>query len=107
MIKGDLRRVAWSGPGVIGRYSNRDGLLQAPDPPARRKNSSPARPSPQRRGALLGAITEVLQVAGKPLKVSEIYLLATAGLGRPLSYKSLKDALSTHTGGRVNRVRRG
>jgi len=94
---------------LVVHYSNRSSLSQAPAPP-RRKRGSPARLNPKRRGATIAAITEVLREAGQPVRVSEIYRLAEVALGRPLSYKTLKDSLSAHAHSqrpRFRQVRRG
>ena len=89
---------------LIGHYSNRDGLLQAPakGPLAQRRGDS----QPPRRGRLLKAITEVLELAGEPVKVSTVHAAVEEALGHSVAYRSIKDTLSDHARGRSRRFER-
>jgi hypothetical protein len=68
------------------------------------------RPLRRRQGALLDAVTAVLERAGCPLRVREVYAAVEELYGERVPFSSVNEALSTHArgdGGRFRRVRYG
>jgi hypothetical protein len=68
------------------------------------------RPLRRRQGALLEAVTTVLELAGCPLRVREVHAAVEELYGERVPFSSVNEALSTHaTGdrGRFRRVRYG
>ncbi|HVA32466.1 MAG TPA: hypothetical protein VMU58_14485 [Gaiellaceae bacterium] len=64
----------------------------------------------RRQGALLDAVTTVLQLAGCPLRVREVHAAVEELYGERVPFSSVNEALSTHghaDGGRFRRVRYG
>ena len=61
---------------------------------------------PRRQGPVLATVTGVLGLASTPMRVSEIHTAVEQLLGEPISYSSVKEALSAHTRGRDQRFRR-
>ena len=69
-----------------------------------------ARPLRRRQGALLDAITTVLELAGCPLRVREVRAAVEELYGERVPFSSVNEALSTQAnsdGGRLRRVRYG
>ena len=59
---------------------------------------------------MLETVIRVLKQAGNPMQVREIHAATCELLGKPLLWKSVKEALAAHTDGpkpRFERVRRG
>jgi hypothetical protein len=70
----------------------------------------PARPALRRRqGSVLDAVTDVLERAGRPLRVRDIHTRVEGLLGAPIPFSSVNEALSTHAGldQRFRRLRYG
>jgi hypothetical protein len=68
------------------------------------------RPLRRRQGALLDAVTTVLERAGSPLRVRQVHAAVEELCGEPVPFSSVNEALSTHAnsdGGRFRRVRYG
>jgi hypothetical protein len=68
------------------------------------------RPVRRRQGALLDAVTTVLEHAGCPLPVREVHAAVEEFYGEKVPFSSVNEALSTHArgdGGRFRRVRYG
>ena len=68
------------------------------------------RPLRRRQGALLDAVTTVLELAGCPLRVREVHAAVEELFGEAVPFSSVNEALSTHAsgdGGRFRRVRYG
>ena len=68
------------------------------------------RPLRRRQGALLDAVTTVLERAGCPLRVREVHAAVEELYGERVPFSSVNEALSTHAngdGGRFRRVRYG
>jgi hypothetical protein len=68
------------------------------------------RPLRRRQGALLDAVTAVLERAGCPLRVREVHAAVEELYGERVPFSSVNEALSTHArgdGGRFRRVRYG
>jgi hypothetical protein len=68
------------------------------------------RPSRRRQGALLDAVTTVLELAGCPLRVREAHVAVEELWGERVPFSSVNEALSTHArgdGARFRRVRYG
>ena len=68
------------------------------------------RPLRRRQGALLDAVTTVLELAGAPLRVREVHAAVEELYGERVAFSSVNEALSTHAngdGGRFRRVRYG
>jgi len=68
------------------------------------------RPLRRRQGALLDAVTTVLEHAGCPLPVREVHAAVEEFYGEKVPFSSVNEALSTHArgdGGRFRRVRYG
>jgi hypothetical protein len=68
------------------------------------------RPLRRRQGALLDAVTTVLELAGSPLRVREVHAAVEELYGERVPFSSVNEALSTHAkgdGGRFRRVRYG
>jgi len=56
------------------------------------------------------AVTSVLEIVGRPMQVCEVDAAVERLLGRPVSYSSVKEGLSSHSRGgdqRFRRIRRG
>jgi len=69
-----------------------------------------ARPLRRRQGALLDAVTAVLERAGSPLRVREVHAAVEELHGERVPFSSVNEALSTHVrgdGARFRRVRYG
>jgi hypothetical protein len=67
-------------------------------------------PLRRRQGALLDAVTTVLELAGSPLRVREVHTAVEELYGERVPFSSVNEALSTHAsgdGGRFRRVRYG
>jgi hypothetical protein len=65
---------------------------------------------PPRRPPVLETVTSVLELAGKPMRASEIHAAVAELLGQSISWSSVKAILSAHTIGcdrRFSRSRRG
>ena len=74
---------------------------------SREATPRPARPALRRRqGSVLEAVTNVLQRAGAPLRVRDIYARVEDSLGGPIPFSSVNEALSTHCSARQQRFRR-
>jgi len=68
------------------------------------------RPLRRRQGALLDAVTAVLERAGCPLRVREVHAAVEELYGERVPFSSVNEALSSHAkgdGGRFRRVRYG
>ena len=68
------------------------------------------RPLRRRQGALLDAVTTVLERASRPLRVREVHAAVEELYGQPVPFSSVNEALSSHAngdGGRFRRVRYG
>ena len=68
------------------------------------------RPLRRRKGALIDAVTTVLERAGSPLRVREVHTAVAELYGERVPFSSVNEALSTHAhvdGGRFRRVRYG
>jgi hypothetical protein len=94
---------------LIGRYSNRSSLLQAPARQVEQSGEA-SEASAGRRGMILATVSAVLREAGEPLRVNEIHVRAERALGRAVAYRSIKNALSVHSRGeerRFNQARWG
>ena len=68
------------------------------------------RPLRRRQGALLDAVTTVLELAGCPLRVREVHAAVEEFYGEKVPFSSVNEALSTRAkgdGGRFRRVRYG
>ena len=68
------------------------------------------RPIRRRQGALLEAVTTVLELAGCPLRVREVHAAVEELYGERVPFSSVNEALSTHAnsdGSRFCRVRYG
>ena len=68
------------------------------------------RPIRRRQGALLEAVTAVLDRAGCPLRVREVHAAVEELYGERVPFSSVNEALSTRAGGdgqRFRRVRHG
>ena len=68
------------------------------------------RPLRRRQGALLDAVTTVLELAGCPLRVREVHAVVEEFYGERVPFSSVNEALSTHAkrdGGRFRRVHYG
>ena len=68
------------------------------------------RPLRRRQGALLDAVTAVLEHAGCPMRVREVHAAVEELYGERVPFSSVNEALSTHArgdGGRFRRVRYG
>ena len=68
------------------------------------------RPLRRRQGALLDAVTTVLERAGSPLRVRQVHAAVEELYGEPVPFSSVNEALSSHAngyGGRFRRVRYG
>jgi hypothetical protein len=64
----------------------------------------------RRQGVLPEAVTDVLALAGGPLRVREVYAVVERLFGERVPFSSVNEALSTHTTGadaRFRRVRHG
>jgi hypothetical protein len=69
-----------------------------------------AQPLRRRQGALLGAVTTVLELADRPLRVREVHAAIEEMYGERVPFSSVNEALSTHARcdrGRFRRVRYG
>ncbi len=67
----------------------------------------PARRALRRRqGSVLDAVTNVLERAGRPLRVRDVHARVEELLGAPIPFSSVNEALSTHAGGGDQRFRR-
>jgi hypothetical protein len=64
------------------------------------------RPLRRRQGALLDAVTTVLERADCPLRVREIHAAVEAMYGERVPFSSVNEALSTHAHGDAGRFRR-
>lgn len=64
------------------------------------------RPLRRRQGALLDAVTTVLEVASCPLRVREVHAAVEEFFGEKVPLSSVSEALSTHTIGTDRRFRR-
>lgn len=64
------------------------------------------RPLRRRQGALLDAVTTVLELAGSPLRVREVHAAVEELYGERVPFSSVNEALSTHARGDVGRFRR-
>jgi hypothetical protein len=64
------------------------------------------RPLRRRQGALLDAITSVLERAGSPLRVREVHAAVEELYGERVAFSSVNEALSTHANGAGRRFRR-
>ena len=67
-------------------------------------------PLRRRQGALLEAVTTVLEDSNCPLRVREVHAAVEELHGEPVPFSSVNEALSTHArgdGGRFRRVRYG
>jgi hypothetical protein len=68
------------------------------------------RPLRRRQGVLLDAVTTVLELAGRPLRVREVHAAIEEFYGEKVPFSSVNEALSTQArrdGGRFRRVRYG
>jgi hypothetical protein len=68
------------------------------------------RPLRRRQGALLDAVTAVLEHAGCPMRVREVHAAIEEFYGERVPFSSVNEALSTHArgnGARFRRVRYG
>lgn len=69
-----------------------------------------ARPLRRRQGALLDAVTAVLERAGSPLRVRDVHAAVEELYGERVPFSSVNEALSSHANsdeGRFRRVRYG
>ncbi len=80
-------------------------LLQQIGAQQQRESRQP-RPLGLRQGAVLGAVSSVLQRAGNPMCVREIRGVVEALLCAPIPASSVKEALSAHARERGSRFRR-
>ena len=64
------------------------------------------RPLRRRQGALLDAVTTVLERASCPLRVREVHAAVEELYGEPVPFSSVNEALSTHAHGDAGRFRR-
>ena len=73
-----------------------------------RSSSAPevARPRSRRRGAVLAAVTSVLELADTPLRYTEIKAGVETMLGEPVPASTVKEALAAHAKGPSARFRR-
>jgi hypothetical protein len=74
-----------------------------------RRNSAerPARRAVRRRqGAVLEAVTNVLERAGRPLRVRDVHTAVEELLGGPIPFSSVNEALLMHAGRGDQRFRR-
>lgn len=77
------------------------------------REQAPGQPSQRlsrRQGSVCATVTDVLAIAAEPMRVRDIHKAVEELLGRPVSYSSIKEALSAHTRGgdqRFTRSRRG
>jgi hypothetical protein len=60
----------------------------------------------RRQGSVLDAVTNVLEQAGRPLRVREVRAAVEECLGGSIPFSSVNEALSTHTSGKDHRFRR-
>ena len=60
----------------------------------------------RRQGSVLTAATNVLERAGRPLRVRDVHARVEELLGAPIPFSSVNEALSTHASGRHQRFRR-
>jgi hypothetical protein len=67
---------------------------------------TPGRALRRRQGSVLEAVTDVLQQAGRPLRVRDIHAAVEELLRAPIPFSSVNEALSTHAGGGDQRFRR-
>ena len=68
------------------------------------------RPLRRRQGALLDAVSNILERAGSSLRVREVHVAVEELYGQRVPFSSVNEALSTHArgdGGRFRRVRYG
>jgi hypothetical protein len=63
-------------------------------------------PLPRRQGAVLAAVTTVLESVVEPLPVRAIRAAVERLVGAPVPYSSVKDALAIHARGDDRRFRR-
>jgi hypothetical protein len=63
-------------------------------------------PLRRRQGALLDAVTTVLEFAGSPLRVREVHAAVEELYGERVPFSSVNEALSTHASGDGERFRR-
>jgi hypothetical protein len=64
------------------------------------------RPLRRRQGALLDAVTTVLDVAGRSMRVREVHAAVEELYGERVPFSSVNEALSTHANGDGGRFRR-
>ena len=64
------------------------------------------RPLRRRQGALLDAVTAVLERAGCPLRVREVHAAVEELYGESVPFSSVNEALSSHANGGRGRFRR-
>lgn len=63
------------------------------------RETAPARldrPLRRRQGSILEAVTNVLEQAGRPLRVRDVHASVEELLGAPIPFSSVNEALSTH-----------
>jgi len=67
------------------------------------------RPLRRRQGSILEAVTNVLEQAGRPLRVRAVHAAVEELLGTAIPFSSVNEALSTHAGPdqRFRRLRYG
>ena len=64
------------------------------------------RPLRRRQGALLDAVTTVIELARRPLRVREVHAAVEELYGERVPFSSVNEALSTHVNGDGGRFRR-
>ena len=89
-------------PLELGRLAALKRKLLARETP---QEGSPRRLA-RRQGSVLAALTRVLELAGKPMEVSEIHRAVEHILDVQVPQSTVKDALSAHTVGGDRRFRR-
>jgi len=65
-----------------------------------------ARPLRRRQGALLDAVTTVLELSDCPLRVREVHAAVEELYREPVPFSSVNEALSSHANGEAGRFRR-
>jgi hypothetical protein len=93
-------------PDLLARLGVLRALLLAREPGCRSVRGGVRR----RQGVLLEAATNVLELAGRPLRVREVHAAVEKLLGQRVPFSSVNEALSTHVtgpGARFQRVGHG